>query len=62
VVEQSEKSLLTPDVKVFFSTKSRSHVPQELISLSRPGVTDSIVDHEDPAQWGFKNLDKLLAV
>jgi hypothetical protein len=32
-----------------------------MIRLSRPGVTDSIVDHEDPVQWGFKNLDKLLA-
>jgi putative nucleotidyltransferase with HDIG domain len=62
VVEQSEKSLLTPDVKVFFSTKSRAHIPQELIRLSRPGGSDSSVDHEDPVQWGFKNLDKLLAV
>jgi putative nucleotidyltransferase with HDIG domain len=62
VVEQSDKSLLTPDVKVFFSAKSRSHIPQELVRLSRPGTTDSIVDHEDPVQWGFKNLDKLLTV
>jgi putative nucleotidyltransferase with HDIG domain len=62
VVEQSEKSLLTPDVKVFFSIKSRAHIAQELLRLSRPSVSDSIVDHEDPVQWGFKNLDKLLAV
>lgn len=61
VVEQSKSSLLTPNVKAFFSTKSQAHVPPELISLSRRGTVESIVDHEDPAEWGFNNLDRFLA-
>jgi HD-GYP domain-containing protein (c-di-GMP phosphodiesterase class II) len=62
VVEQSEKSLLTPTVRVFFSTKSKAHILPQLINFARAGANDSIVDHEDPAKWGFKNLDKLLEV
>jgi putative nucleotidyltransferase with HDIG domain len=61
VVEQSEKSLLAPRVKVFFSTKSQTHIVPELIDLSRPGVTEKIASHEDAAKWGIKNLDELWA-
>jgi len=61
VVEQSDKSLLTPRVKVFFSTKSKAYVVPELLDLSRPGVTEKIVGREDAAQWGIKNLDDLWA-
>jgi putative nucleotidyltransferase with HDIG domain len=60
VVDQSQKSLLTPTVRAFFSTKSQAHIQPQLIQLSRPGATESIVDHEDPAKWDFKHLDKLL--
>ena len=61
VVEQSEKSLLTPRVKVFFSTKSQTYIVPEVLDLSRPGVTEKIVGREDAAQWGIKNLDELWA-
>jgi putative nucleotidyltransferase with HDIG domain len=61
VVEQSEKSLLAPRVKVFFSTKSQVHVPPETIDLSRPGTAEKIVGREDAAKWGIKNLDELWA-
>jgi HD-GYP domain-containing protein (c-di-GMP phosphodiesterase class II) len=59
VTEQSEKSLLTPSVKAFFSTKSMVYVPPELIDLARPGVVEKIVSREDAEKWGLKNLDRL---
>ncbi len=59
VVEQSEKSLLTPRVKAFFSTKSQTHIVPELIDLSRPSITEKIVGREDAAKWGITNLDQL---
>jgi putative nucleotidyltransferase with HDIG domain len=59
VIEQSEKSLLAPRVKVFFSTRSQTYIVPELIDLSRPGTTEKIISREDAAQWGIKNLDEL---
>lgn len=61
VIEQSEKSLLTPRVKAFFSTKAQTYVVPEVIDLSRPGTTEKIVGREDAAKWGLKNLDALWA-
>lgn len=61
VIEQSEKSLLAPRVKVFFSTKSQTRIMPELIELSHPGVTEKIVGLEDAAKWGIQNLDALWA-
>ena len=61
VVEQTDKSLLAPRIKVFFSTKSQAYIMPELIDLSRPGTTEKIVSHEDAAKWGIKNLDELWA-
>jgi putative nucleotidyltransferase with HDIG domain len=61
VVEQSEKSLLAPRVKAFFSTKSQTHIVPELIDLSRPSVTEKIVGREDAGKWGITNLDELWA-
>lgn len=51
VMEQTEKSLLTPMVKVFFSTRSNSHIQSELVDLSKS--PDSIANLEDSQQWGF---------
>jgi putative nucleotidyltransferase with HDIG domain len=51
VVEQTEKSLLTPIVRVFFSTKSNEPIMPEMINLSRS--QESIASAEDPSQWGF---------
>ena len=58
VAEQSEKSLLTPRIKVFFSTKSMTYIPPELIDLARAGNTEKIVAREDAEKWGVKNLDQ----
>jgi putative nucleotidyltransferase with HDIG domain len=51
VIEQTEKSLLTPIVKAFFSTKSNEPIMPEMIDLSRS--QESIASAEDPAKWGF---------
>ena len=59
VVEQTGKSLTTPTVKVFFSTKSNMRVIPELVDLARPGVTEKIVSREDPAKWRFSDLNEL---
>ena len=59
VVEQSEKSLLTPTVKVFFSTKSQAHIKPEVHVLSQPGTAEKIAGREDPNNWGFINLEQL---
>ena len=58
VVEQSEKSLLAPRLRVFFSTKSQTHIKPELLDLSRPSANEKIVGREDPAKWGIKNLEQ----
>ncbi|MBU0688618.1 MAG: HD-GYP domain-containing protein [Gammaproteobacteria bacterium] len=51
VMEQTEKSLLTPIVKVFFSTKSNEPIMPEMLDLGRS--QESIVSAEDPIKWGF---------
>jgi HD-GYP domain-containing protein (c-di-GMP phosphodiesterase class II) len=51
VAEQSAKSLLTPIVKVFFSTKVNEPIFPVLVDLSK--VPDPIVTVEDPAKWKF---------
>ncbi len=51
VLEQSEKGLLTPIIKVFFSTRSNAHVKPEVIDLSKS--TETIANLEDAQTWGF---------
>ncbi|HRH27707.1 MAG TPA: phosphodiesterase, partial [Aquabacterium sp.] len=57
VVDQCPTSLLTPVVKVFFSTKANEPITPELVDLSRS--TEQIVSRELPATWGFKNLNQI---
>ncbi len=59
VIEQSESSLLTPQVKVFFSAKSKTPIPQEILELARLGGRDRIVGRESAEEWGFRNLEEL---
>lgn len=49
VIEQSKKSLTTPIIKVFFSTRANTHIPMEILDLSKG--TDSIENIEDPLKW-----------
>jgi hypothetical protein len=57
VIEQDGRSLLTPVVKVFFSTRSGMHIKPERADLSKSS-TDRITGYEDPAAWGFTHLDR----
>ncbi|SER52045.1 HDIG domain-containing protein [Nitrosomonas sp. Nm51] len=56
VIEQSEKSLVTPVVKVFFSIRANGHIPVEVVDLSKS--VDSIVSAENPLEWGL-DLEKI---
>ena len=60
VVEQTGKSLTTPSVKVFFSTKSNMRIVPEVIDLSK-ATNEKIVSREDPAVWKFNDLNQLWA-
>jgi HD-GYP domain-containing protein (c-di-GMP phosphodiesterase class II) len=59
VIEQSERSLLLPKVKIFYSANSRSHIPVEIIDLSQRGGKEQIVGREDPGAWGITNSDEM---
>jgi putative nucleotidyltransferase with HDIG domain len=58
VIEQGEASLLTPRVRVFFSTRSNSHLAPVVVDLGVPGEREQIVKSEDPAQWNFANFNR----
>lgn len=55
VIEQNEKSLLKPRIKVFFSTKAQAYIKPEIVDLARS--PDKIAGRDDPAKWGIKNVD-----
>ena len=59
IVGQSEKSLLTPVIKVFFSVTAGARIAPETQDLSAPACTDRITNREDPAAWGITDLDQL---
>lgn len=59
VVRQSAKSLLTPRVKVFFSTRANARIPTEIIDLAAKACGEAIEAREDPAKWNFPDLIEL---
>jgi len=59
VVEQNPATLVSPKVKVFFSTRSGLRIPPETMDLAAPGCSDRIAAREDPAKWHFPDLDEL---
>jgi len=59
VVDPGRQSLTCPQVKVFYSTASGMRMAPETVDLARPGCTEKIVSREDPAKWGFTDLDAL---
>ncbi len=55
VIEQNDNSLLTPRLRVFFSTKSNGYIKPEVVDLGRKlgsGGGDRIVSAEVPDKWG----------
>jgi len=59
VTEQGMRSLVTPKVDVFFSTRSGLRIPPETIDLGAPGCSDRIAAREDPAKWNFPDLNEM---
>lgn len=59
VTDQATKSLLTPIVKVFFSTKLNTPIFPELIDLSKG--QDSVTSVENPQKWGL-NLKMITGI
>ncbi|TNF35308.1 MAG: HD-GYP domain-containing protein [Gammaproteobacteria bacterium] len=51
VLDQSEKTLLQPKIKVFYSTTSHAPIPPKIIDLTRSQET--IESIEEPETWGF---------
>ena len=61
VVAQNPAALASPQVKVFFSTRTQRPVPPELVDLSQPGCSERISGRESNAVWQFEHLDELWA-
>ncbi len=59
VIEQSEKSLLNPRIKVFFSARANVRIRPEIIDLSLPGCSEKITGREDPEKWNFLDINEL---
>ena len=59
VVDHGRRSLLTPQVKVFYSTVSKMCIPPQVVDLATPGCKEKIVGRENPESWNFHDLNKL---
>ncbi len=59
VAEQSNASLVNPQVLVFYSTRSGLRIPPEIIHMGTPQCQDSIAKREDPAKWNFPDLHEM---
>ncbi|TDV69790.1 HD-GYP domain-containing protein [Pseudomonas sp. LP_7_YM] len=61
VVEQGEKSLLHPKVKVFLSTRTRIAFEPHVINLANPVEKDAIIKFELAEDWGVQDVEKMWA-
>jgi HD-GYP domain-containing protein (c-di-GMP phosphodiesterase class II) len=61
VVDQHPGSLLTPKVKVFFSTHTGSTIPIEIIDLATSRSGDKIASHADPVKLKLPSLEAIWA-
>jgi putative nucleotidyltransferase with HDIG domain len=59
VIDQSDNSLLTPILMVFFSIKLNVRIPPEILDLSKSSCKDKIVSHEDPSKWNIQDTREL---
>ncbi|WP_432240283.1 HD-GYP domain-containing protein [Herbaspirillum robiniae] len=57
VVDQRPDHLLTPRVKVFFSTVTRMPLKTEIVDLAR--TSDKIIAYADHSKWGIRSLPSL---
>jgi len=61
VIEQHHCSLLTPQVKVFYSTVSNTYIAHKVIDISESVETDKIIERIPAQRYGFKNAEALWA-
>ncbi|MFL9927053.1 HD-GYP domain-containing protein [Herbaspirillum lusitanum] len=54
VVDQRMNNLLTPKVKVFYSTQNHAYLKPEIIDLGH--ASDKIIAYADPGKWGNLQL------
>lgn len=59
VMEQSEGSLLKPIVRTFYSVNRARKISPVVMDLSRPGCDESIIQREDPRDWGLTDVHAL---
>jgi len=60
VIEQNPSALTKPQVKVFFSTKSREPIRPQILDLAgSAGAQDGIEGPEPPEKWNFPYLNEL---
>lgn len=59
VIGQTDQSLLTPKVKVFFSIKSGVRILPEILDLSKSSCKEKIVSHEAPEKWKISDIQEL---
>lgn len=59
VIEQSEGSLLRPIVRMFYSVNRARKISPVVMDLSRPGCDESIVQRENPKDWGLSDVHVL---
>ncbi len=57
VIGKNPPHLSRPIVRIFFSVKSKTTIVEQVVDLAQSSTTDRIVSREDPAKWGFKNLE-----
>jgi len=61
VAAQSPSSLLTPSVKVFFSTETGLRFEPYILDLSGKQCQDKVVACESPEVWNFEDLGQLVS-
>ena len=54
ITDQSEKTLLQPKIKIFYSCTAKAAIAQKIIDLSRSNET--IESIEEPEAWGFDRM------
>ncbi|MEZ0247243.1 MAG: phosphodiesterase, partial [Methylophilaceae bacterium] len=59
VIDQNEKSLLAPKVKVFYSIKSGTRLKPQVLDMSLAMTRDRIVSHEESGEWDIPDLHEL---
>lgn len=59
VIEQGKKALTMPRVKVFYSQPQDRRIRPYTVDLSEDDCRDKITGREDPAKWGFGDLNTL---